>query len=267
MPRSASDATRFTATGPSATAKPSSSASSISIGQSAPANETPQQKIARLRAAAARAKLGKESQFDKVVRVGRVWADRAHRTTAWGLIGLTVVCGVFATFAIGDMLIHNRRKRKEWLEEQQQKSSVALEEARTAAARGTANEDQILLLNRERAAAEAETERKAKTGILSKARDAMFSGASDVEEKGGKIMSEVRSAQEQRTKSAQPSGFLEDVNSGVEKAVTKTKESVKSNIEFVKGGVVGGPLDRQAAATANAISQQTKSWFSWGSGR
>lgn len=33
--------------------------------------------------------MGKESQFDQVVRVGRVWADRAHRTTAWGLIGLT----------------------------------------------------------------------------------------------------------------------------------------------------------------------------------
>ena len=74
------------------------------------------------------------------------------------------MCGVFATFAIGDMLIHNRRKRNEWLEEQQRKSAIALEEARQAANTGTANEDQILLLNRERAAAQAEAERKIKTG-------------------------------------------------------------------------------------------------------
>jgi hypothetical protein len=90
MPRSASDATRFTATGPYAAAKSQFTPSNIPIGRTAaPAGETPQQKIARLRAAAAQARLGQESQFDKVVRVGRVWADRAHRATALSLIGLT----------------------------------------------------------------------------------------------------------------------------------------------------------------------------------
>lgn len=211
--------------------------------------------------------MGKESQFDKVVRVGRVWADRAHRTTAWGLIGLTVVCGVFATFAIGDMLIHNRRKRKEWLEEQQSKSAIALEEAREAAVRGTANENQILLLNRERAAAQADAERKANKGILGTARDAMFGSAAKEEGTGGKIMPEVRAAQAQKAKTpaemTQPSGFLEDINSGVQSAVTKTKESVKRDIIPVRGG----PLDRQAEATANAISQRTRGWFPWTSGR
>lgn len=89
MPRSASDATRFTATGPYATAKPSAKPSlSIPIGN-VPSGETSQQKIARLRAAAAQARAGKESSFDKVVRVGRVWADRAHRFTTLSLIGLT----------------------------------------------------------------------------------------------------------------------------------------------------------------------------------
>jgi len=87
MPRSASDATRFTATGPFVSAKPPGS--SIQLGGSAPSNETAQEKIARLRAAAAQARAGQESQFDKVVRVGRTWADRAHRFTTWSLIGLT----------------------------------------------------------------------------------------------------------------------------------------------------------------------------------
>lgn len=90
MARSVSDATRFTSTGPYASAKPGSfTPSSINIRKPAPAGETPQQKIARLRAAAAEARSGNEATFDKVVRVGRVWADRAHRFSAYTLIGFT----------------------------------------------------------------------------------------------------------------------------------------------------------------------------------
>lgn len=204
--------------------------------------------------------------MDKVVRVGRVLADRAHRTTAWGLIGLTVVCGVFATFAIGDMLIHNRRKRKEWLEEQQKKSAIALDEARAAAARGAADEDQILLLNRERVAAAAEAERKAQTGIFGKARNAMF-GSSREASGESKIISEVKTAQERRgqtsTKVSQPSGFLDDVKADINDIATKTKDSAKRILD----PAMGGPLDRQAAATVNAISHQSKGWLSWVSGR
>jgi hypothetical protein len=91
MVRSAKDATRFTATTPYASAKPQGqfTPAPVHMGQAAPSGETPQQKIARLRAAAARARTGKESNFDAVVRVGRRWADRAHRVTAYSLIGLT----------------------------------------------------------------------------------------------------------------------------------------------------------------------------------
>lgn len=90
MVRSASDATRFTATIPTASSKPPPPSSRIqNLGRGALPGETPQQKIARLRAAAAATRAGKESQFDKVVRVGRRFADGAHRATAYSLIGLT----------------------------------------------------------------------------------------------------------------------------------------------------------------------------------
>lgn len=89
MARSASDATRFTATTPTATSKPASSSTIQNLGRGAIPGETPQQKIARLRSAAAAARAGKESQFDKVVRVGRRVADGAHKFTAYSLIGLT----------------------------------------------------------------------------------------------------------------------------------------------------------------------------------
>lgn len=96
MPRSASDATRFTATGPYITAKPTGS--QLQFGAAAPTDETPQQKIARLRAAAQQARAGQESGFDRVVIVGRRWADRAHRVTTWSLIGLTGVSNLLLLF-------------------------------------------------------------------------------------------------------------------------------------------------------------------------
>jgi predicted TIM-barrel fold metal-dependent hydrolase len=173
MARSPSDATRFTATGPYASSSPSFSpnpptsaqtGSQINFGSPAPQNETPQQKIARLRAAAALARSGgKESTYDSVVRVGRIWADRMHRFTAMGLIGLTVVSGMVAVAGITDMLLHNRRRRNEWMAEQRAKSARDLIEAVEARERGEATEDQLLLINRERAAREAEEAKKNST--------------------------------------------------------------------------------------------------------
>lgn len=83
-PRSVADATRFTATGPHAfTRTPPASPTP------AAAPETPQQRVARLRGAAQQAKLAQVSTFDRLVDRGRIWADRAHRVVAIGLIGAT----------------------------------------------------------------------------------------------------------------------------------------------------------------------------------
>src|SRR6266702_383307 len=89
MARSAMDATRFTATGPCAHSKPGTKASVLAFADPPPPNETPQQKVARLREAARRAKLEQVSRFDKVVAKGRVVADTAHRFTAITLIAAT----------------------------------------------------------------------------------------------------------------------------------------------------------------------------------
>jgi hypothetical protein len=83
-PRSVADATRFTPTGPHAFTR-------SSTPDSAAGGETPQERVARLREAARRAKVEKAagSTFDRLVDRGRLWADRAHRVTAVGLIGAT----------------------------------------------------------------------------------------------------------------------------------------------------------------------------------
>lgn len=54
-----------------------------------PPGETPQEKVRRLREAAARAREAQISPVDKFLVKGRVWADTAHRVTVMGLIGIT----------------------------------------------------------------------------------------------------------------------------------------------------------------------------------
>ncbi|KAG9777576.1 hypothetical protein KCU95_g12830, partial [Aureobasidium melanogenum] len=219
---------------------------------------------ARLRAAAARARTGKESNFDAVVRVGRKWADRAHRVTAYSLIGLTVVCGVTASFAIGDMLMHNRKKRNEWLADQQAKHKVKIDEARVAFNQGIADEDQILLLNQERTKLEAAELQKKQPGLISR----IFSSAPKEEPQGGNLGAAARAA-------------ASDAASEVKETATAAKEKVK-DLGIVKAvedkveehkwqkpqtvgseAVVGGPLDREAAASVLAVQEKSKSWTNW----
>ena len=96
MPRTPADATRFTATGPHVHSK-SAASSTIDLAGPPPPNETPAQKVVRLREAARRAKLGQETTWDKVVSRGKVWADRAHKVTATGLIVLSGKSEIWAT--------------------------------------------------------------------------------------------------------------------------------------------------------------------------
>ncbi|KAI9804838.1 MAG: hypothetical protein M1825_001206 [Sarcosagium campestre] len=172
MPRSAADATRFTATGPHAHSNPHLSASapprppppSSSAPPPPPSSnqlphETPQQKVARLRAAAQQARLSKVSTFDKVVVSGRTWADRVHRFAALGLIGITALSGVYAAVALTDMLMFNRRKRNEWLADQKARYPQLLAEARHADEQGQATDEQRRLLVMEDRIRQAEQDR------------------------------------------------------------------------------------------------------------
>lgn len=270
MPRSPSEATRFTATGPYASSSPNqpfsqspSQGSQISFGAPAPENETPQQKIARLRAAAAQAKRSKESQIDKMIRVGRVVADRAHRVTAIGLIGLTVITGMVATAGITDMLIHNRRRRNEWLAEKQVQSARDLREAQEALSRGAATEDQMLLLNRERVAQQSEEARRSKPGMFARAKGWMFGGLEKEERKGGKlgIGAAVEEKREELLGEKEDKGMLQ----AVEEKVERNRRTAERVAEVVRP--LGGPLDRQAEAAARSVEASGKSWTSWITGR
>nr|POF13152.1 hypothetical protein CFP56_10300 [Quercus suber] len=289
MPRSPSEATRFTATGPYVSTKPqtttkstnfssnpatsfngnsppSSTGSQINIGAAAPHGETPQQKIARLRAAAQATKRGQESSGDKVIRIGRVWADRAHRVTAIGLIGLTVVSGAVATAGITDMLIHNRRRRNEWLAEQKAKHAYQLGEARDAQARGSASEDQILLLNRERAADEAAEAKRNRPGVIKKTTNWLFGGFEKEETKGGRLGAAAAATTGGGGLALLPSSPSEEATPDMFHAIEERIDERRRRSEQTPQ-LKGGPLDQRAQLLVNDAYSSSTGWIEWLKGK
>jgi hypothetical protein len=173
------------------------------------------------------------------------------------------VAGVVVAVSLGDMMLHNRRKRNEWFSVQQELHRRDLLEANEALAAGTANEDQMLLINQERAREEAEREKLNKKGVLARAKEALFSNMDKEEQKGG-------------TLGLLPKEKMEKGGEGVLRAVENT---VREGNERLKDGktifkaemiqhapsrpVIGGPLDQLGEGAANAVSRSTKSWTDW----
>lgn len=186
--------------------------------------------------------------------------------------------------------MHNRRKRAEWLLDQQTKHRAALTEARALLARGEhITEDQMLLLNQERAAVEAEERRKNKPGIFSRAKSVVYDSVPEVETKGGEL---ARGVQEQAR-----DGFVQakdglhkaeqkvqglGIKDAVEQKVEQGRQYAQQGLQKVEHGVeevehragqilhkpavvkvVGGPLDREAQAVADKVTQTGKSWTDW----
>ncbi|KAI4176352.1 MAG: hypothetical protein LQ343_001091 [Gyalolechia ehrenbergii] len=193
MSRSVADATRFTATSPHAYSKPASilrsaaktySPSSFTASGSAlpsrkqppasssnpyppqqsgrpPPNETPQQKVARLRALRAAEKLKPLGLWDRTVVRGRRWADIAHRTTVYGLMGASVIAGVITVFSLTDMIIYNRNQRALFYATQESiytstlRSAIAAEQEHRPL-----TPDETSILNREKMVLRAEAQRE-----------------------------------------------------------------------------------------------------------
>lgn len=160
--------------------------------------------------------------------------------------------------------MHNRKKRNEWLADQQAKHRVKIDEARVAFNQGIADEDQILLLNQERTKVEAAELQKKQPGMISR----IFSSAPKEEPQGGNLGAAARAA-------------ASDAASEVKETTTAAKEKVK-DLGIVKAvedkveehkwqkpqtvgseAVVGGPLDREAAASVLAVQEKSKSWTNW----
>jgi hypothetical protein len=128
--------------------------------------ETPEERVARLRRAHDAARNAQVSTVDKVIIVGRDLADKAHRITVMFLMGfsggwktrrctlsksvdadsLAALCFLFTVFAVYDMVRFNRRRRREFQEQVAQFEPGSLNEARLAYITGTADEEQVAMV-------------------------------------------------------------------------------------------------------------------------
>lgn len=144
---------------------------------------------------------------------------------------------MFSAVAIGDMIMHNRRKRNEWLAGKQDETARLTAEARQAFADGSADPDQMLLLNRERAANEAEARR---TGSTVKQADdplgARDDGLSPIQLGG---------------------------NGSIAPAQQRIQPAIRQTVGAAGTRQIGGPLDRHA----ERVVQDTQSWLNWLTGR
>ncbi|KAL1897636.1 hypothetical protein Sste5346_003942 [Sporothrix stenoceras] len=110
------------------------------------AGETPEQKVARLRAAHQAAKNAQVSSIDRMISGTRRVFDNAHRFTIIGLIGFTAIAGLLTAYTTVDMLRFNSRRKKEFMAAQQQMEADSLAAARLAFMRGDATPEQVLMV-------------------------------------------------------------------------------------------------------------------------
>lgn len=337
MSRSAADATRFTANSPHAYSKPTpinpASPSTHSASSTArphpnarlnpiartppppidpkkgpqgkaPPGETAAEKVARLRQARLREREAQRTTWDRVVVRGRVWADRAHKISVYSIVGFSIVATAVAGFALTDMILHNRRKRNAFYAEQHALYGQRLIEAIETEKSGMPlDEDQTLVLNRERARVQAEEAAKERT--WGKRIKGVFIGDLKRDEEGGgqkeekiivpsegEILQKLgvdqasileRAAQAERDAGPRPtdSGGSSDGGeekrdgSGILEAVAeKRREGERA---MAAAGVRGGPLDRMAEGAAQAVGGKVHAaeekvgsrdgWSSWWAGK
>lgn len=154
-------------------------------------------------------------------------------------------------------MIHNRRKRREFVAERQALHTSALRTAQLAIEQGTASEEQIKFINRERqhlADVEAEKAAKAaKGGIFKRSKDWMLSGLKKEEEGDDVGTSERRLGYEALSEEDDTLGVREsDIVRAIEdKKLAITGKAKQAFAEEKERQRTGGPLDRIGNQSTN----------------
>ena len=165
--------------------------------------------------------------------------------------------------------MYNRRKRKVFLEEQHVLLQERLVEARTAAARGAADEDQILLLNRERAAEEADEAKKSRKTLWKSIKGVFSTEGLQEEDTHGKLNTETEDSRglpetgsfEIPEQKQVPEEYPK--NGTILHAMEERRREGERELE--RRGAEGGVLDKLAeqAASTEPGKRDWTSWLSW----
>ena len=172
-----------------------------------------------------------------------------------------------------DMILHNRRKRSAFFAEQHSLYATRVLEAIAAEKAGRElDDDQKLVLSRERVRVEAEEKKKERkwgrrvTGWL------MGGLKGDMEEEGkevavpseGEVLALIGVREGdvlERTRGEREGGE----GSGLLEAVREKRREVEGGVEVEVEGSRGGPLDRVAEEAVEKVKSKG-GWMSWGKG-
>jgi hypothetical protein len=171
-------------------------------------------------------------------------------------LGPIVIAGGVTVYALGDMMIYNRRKRAEFFKEQITIHENAVREARTAIDHGVATEAQLAFIAREEkedARLAKIKEEKAKKGIFKRATGWLFAGLKRAE--GG---DDVGSSQERLGYEtlSEEDDVLGERESDIVRAIEDKKAGIqnkarKAFADEKERQRTGGPLEQLGTSTDN----------------
>jgi hypothetical protein len=183
-----------------------------------------------------------------------------------------VIAGGVTVYALGDMMIYNRRKRAQFFEEQKAIHQNAIYVARQAISAGTATEEQIKFINREEEhdaqLAAMAREKAAKKGVFKKTTEWLFSGLKK-EEEGDDVGSSERRlgyeglSEEDDGMGTRESDIVRAIEDRKERIADKAKQAFADEKERQR---TGGPLDRigtSSDTTSSAEQPKSGGWTSF----
>jgi len=167
-----------------------------------------------------------------------------------------VLAAGITVFALGDMMIYNRRRRNEFYRLQREQRAHALELANEAFNNGSANEEQLQLIEEEKMRLAGVQTRK-QTGLFKRLKEGLIGGLEKEDKKGGTLGIGVTSTAE---KGSEELGIMNKVEGLVDSTKEKLPPASGRSVE-------GGPLDQLGATVAKDAEKARKSWLRWLSGR
>lgn len=154
------------------------------------------------------------------------------------------------------MMVYNRRRRNEFYRLQREQRAHALELAYEALDAGSANEEQLQLIQADKMRL-AEEQAKKQTGLFKSFKEELVGGLEKEDKKGGTLGIGI-------TSTANKGG----AELGIVKAAEGLADSTKEKLPSAPGRPVeGGPLDQLGAKVTQDTAKATKSWWGWLSGR
>jgi hypothetical protein len=170
------------------------------------------------------------------------------------------VCAVLAAFSITDMILYNRKRRNQWVRDKHKVQEEDLLDAFNSYRAGTADEEQLELLETFRKKEIAKQLSASRTGILTKVKSWFVDGYTLEEKKGGALASSL--AAQSSVPEANLGGSVQERGEGlgIVEAIEEKRAQKAQHESVVHTSQKRGMLDHLAD---NAVKDISKGWSGW----